>query len=324
MKRTDKRIPALIRFASAITALNIAGHFYLGFEQSYAHAVVALITGYSIELTIEYVKSLVEKRKPAFMGDGFLGFFYFLLPAHISSLAVSMLIFANVNLMPVVFGVAAALLSKTIFRVKMNGRSRHFLNPSNTGIALTFIAFPWVGSAPPYQFAESVAGIGDWILVLIFVTLGSFLNAKFTKKMPLIFAWLGGFALQAIVRTNLMDTATVAALGPMTGVAFLLFTFYMVSDPSTTPMKFKNQIYFGAAVAFAYGALMALHVVFGLFFALASVCTARGIYYWILDLKTKKEGEGMLTPILEPELAAELKVAEFPEPVITEPQLIDR
>lgn len=324
MKKTDKRIPALLRFAAAITALNIVGHFYLGFEQSYAHAVIALLTGYTIELTIETVKAIVEKRRPAFMGGGFLGFFYFILPAHISSLAVSMLIFANVNLMPVVFGVAAALLSKTIFRVNMNGRSRHFLNPSNTGIALTFIAFPWVGSAPPYQFTESVVGYGDWLLVVIFITLGSFLNAKYTKKMPLIFAWLAGFAIQAIIRTNLMDTATVAALGPMTGVAFLLFTFYMVSDPSTTPMKFKNQIYFGLAVAFAYGALMALHIVFGLFFALASVCAARGGYFWITNMLNAKKGEDTLDTSTEPELVPEMNVVDYPEPVVTEPQLADR
>ena len=53
----------------------------------------------------------------------------------------------------------------------------------------------------------------------------------------------------------------------MTGVAFLLFTFYMVTDPATTPSTPRGQIAFGAAVAAAYGLLMAFHVVFGLFFA---------------------------------------------------------
>ena len=283
MKKVDLRIAALVRFASAITVLNIVGHFYLGFEQSFAHAVVALITGYSVELFIETVKSIIDKRKPAFMG-GVKEFIYFLLPAHITALAVSMLIFPNVALMPVVFGVAAGLLSKTILKIEINGRSRHFLNPSNTGIALVFLLFPWVGSAPPYQFTESVAGIGDWILVLIFISLGSFLNTKFTKKMPLILAWLAGFFLQAVIRTSIFDTATIAAIGPMTGVAFLLFTFYMVSDPSTTPMKMKNQIWFGLSVAFVYGILMELHIVFGLFFALAIVCSTRGLYFWISSL----------------------------------------
>lgn len=287
-KKVDNRIPALIRFATAITVLNIAGYFYLGFEQSYANVCVALLTGYSVELLIETIRAKIEKREPAYKG-GFKKLAIFLLPAHISSLAVSMLIFTNENLMGVVFGVTVALLSKVIFRVTMKGRSKHFLNPSNTGIAITFLVFPWIGSAPPYHFSEATTGYADWILILIFVSLGSFLNAKYTKKIPLILAWLGVFFLQAVIRTKIFGTDTIAALGPMTGVAFLLFTFYMVSDPSTTPFKKRNQIIFGASVALVYGILMELHIVFDLFFSLLIVCSIRGAYYWVTGLLANDE-----------------------------------
>jgi hypothetical protein len=57
----------------------------------------------------------------------------------------------------------------------------------------------------------------------------------------------------------------------------------MVTDPSTTPRTRAGQAWFGAAVATAYGVLMALHIVFGLFFALTAVCMGR--YVW-LALKT--------------------------------------
>jgi hypothetical protein len=63
----------------------------------------------------------------------------------------------------------------------------------------------------------------------------------------------------------------------MTGVAFVLYTFYMVTDPATTPNSTRAQICFGAAVAFTYGLLMVSHIVFGLFFALSIVCVLRGI-----------------------------------------------
>jgi Na+-translocating ferredoxin:NAD+ oxidoreductase RnfD subunit len=67
----------------------------------------------------------------------------------------------------------------------------------------------------------------------------------------------------------------------MSGLAFLLFTFYMVSDPATTPDHPRRQVVFGAAVAIVYGILVSLHVVFGLFFALTVVCAVRGLYlYW--------------------------------------------
>ena len=70
------------------------------------------------------------------------------------------------------------------------------------------------------------------------------------------------------------------ALTPATGVAFVLFTFYMVPDPGTTPARPRDQIWFGAAVAMTYGALQVLHVVYGLFFALAIVCSVRGCALW--------------------------------------------
>ena len=63
----------------------------------------------------------------------------------------------------------------------------------------------------------------------------------------------------------------------MTGVAFILYTFYMVTDPATTPSGRREQIAFGFSVAAVYGLLMVTHVVFGLFFALSIVCAVRGL-----------------------------------------------
>ena len=68
----------------------------------------------------------------------------------------------------------------------------------------------------------------------------------------------------------------------MTGIAFLLFTFYMITDPGTTPTKRINQIVFGAAVAFAYAMLLMFHLAFGLFFALVIVCASRGLGLYVL------------------------------------------
>ena len=291
----DLRIEALKRFAAAITALNIFGHFYLGFEQSIAHALAALLTAYTLELGFEFVQAKSENRKTKFSGN-IRNFIYFLLPGHISALAVSMLLFTNAGLMPVIFATAVAVLSKLIVRVKINGNYKHFLNPSNTGICVALLLFPWVGIAQPYQFTENVVGMGDLILPIIFVALGSFLNTKFTKKMPLIISWFCSFALQAVLRHFIFGAGLIPCLLPMTGVAFLLYTFYMISDPATTPMKTGNQIIFGFAVAMAYGALVAFHVVFGLFFSLFIVCILRGSYFFFKQImpqpimvETKKE-----------------------------------
>ena len=150
------RLAGLRRFAVAITFLNLLGHFVLGFEQSWAQPLVSLAVAYSLELSLEWVEARVNKRKPFYLG-GPLAFTDFLLSAHITGLAVAMLIYANDRLLPVAFAAAVAIGSKRIFRIVAGKGTRHFLNPSNFGISVTLLAFPWVGIAPPYMFTENTS-----------------------------------------------------------------------------------------------------------------------------------------------------------------------
>ena len=87
--------------------LNVLGHFVLGFEQSWAQPLVALATAYGVELTLEAVSAWAERRSPLFRG-GWARSIDFLLPAHITALAVAMLLYANDRLWPFVFAVAGA------------------------------------------------------------------------------------------------------------------------------------------------------------------------------------------------------------------------
>jgi|694.fasta_scaffold18605_5 Na+-translocating ferredoxin:NAD+ oxidoreductase RnfD subunit len=277
---TASRLAGLRRFAVAITALNLLGHTLLGFEAAYAYPLVALATGYSTELLLEVVEASALQRPLAFWGSP-RTFIDFLLPAHITSLAIAMLLYSNANLWPIALATAIAIGSKAIFRVAVCGQTRHFLNPSNFGISLVLLLFPWVGITAPYQFTENLHGAGDWLLPAAIVVTGSFLNSRFTHRMPLIGAWLAAFALQALLRSVLFGTPMIPALLPMTGVAFVLFTFYMVTDPGTTPFTLRGQLVFGAAVGATYGLLMACHVAFGMFFALTLVCLCRGAWLFL-------------------------------------------
>jgi hypothetical protein len=79
----------------------------------------------------------------------------------------------------------------------------------------------------------------------------------------------------------------------MTGVAFMLFTFYMVTDPATTPERPAAQIAFGASVALVYSLLVMNHTVFGLFVALVIVCVARGLgMYWLACRRSPQPAAG--------------------------------
>ncbi|MDA3646987.1 enediyne biosynthesis protein [Saccharopolyspora indica] len=286
-RHDPKVVTALRRFAISITILNIFGYTVLGFEQPWTWPFIALATGYAVELGLELIGARAENRPLRFTGNGFRGVLEFMYPAHITSLAVNMLTYPQDQLLVMMFGVTVAVGAKWILRAPVRGRMRHYMNPSNFGIAVILLLFPWTSIAPPYHFTENVSGVFDWLVPLIIIVAGTMLNAKLTGRMWLIAGWLSFFVIQSVVRGIVLDTAILGALGTMTGVAFVLFTNYMITDPGTTPSKPGAQFAFGAGVAVIYGAFTGAGIAYGLFFATATVCLIRGAFLWALHFVEK-------------------------------------
>jgi Na+-translocating ferredoxin:NAD+ oxidoreductase RnfD subunit len=276
MSAPDLRLAALRRFSVAITVLNVCGRLWLGFENSWAQMFVALGTAYLVELVLEVIDARANQRPYKFKG-GWVRGVDFLLPAHISGMAISMLLYAGGLLLPFAFASAVGIASKVLCTAPVNNSRRHFLNPSNTGIAVTVLLFPYIAPAVPYQFTEYLTGGLSRALPVLVICVGTFMNWRYTQRMPLVLSWVGAFALQGVARCLLYGLPVSVGLAPMTGVAFVLFTFYMITDPGATPSRWKGQVVFGAGVAFVYAALMLAHVGFPLFYALLVVSAARGL-----------------------------------------------
>ncbi|MGP4024119.1 RnfABCDGE type electron transport complex subunit D [Actinomadura sp. 3N407] len=285
-RKKDLRVMALRRFALSISVFTVVGHLWLGMETPWAAPVVAVLASYTTEIVLECVQAWSEARRPRFLG-GWNAFVTFLLPAHISGLAIAMLIYPGARLWPFAFAAVVAGSAKYLFRAPVGGRSRHFMNPSNLGIAATLTLFPWVGIAMPYHFTEPFGGILDWIVPLALLASGLMLNLQLTGKWGIIVGWVGGFVAQAVIRALVTDTELGAALAPMTGVAFLLFTTYMITDPGTSPVRPRGQIAFSLVAAALYGVLMSAHIVFGIFYCLVLTCLMRGALLWGLDLRAR-------------------------------------
>ena len=280
-----------------------------------------MATGYTTEIVFEAIGARVEGRDPRFRGGGFKGLVEFLFPAHITALACNMLIYVNDRIWVMIFAVTLAVAAKWILRAPVRGNLRHYMNPSNFGILMVLILFPWGSIAPPYHFTEHLNDVGSWILVGAILASGTLLNAKLTGRTWLIAGWLSFFALQAIVRGLVFGTSIPGALIVMTGVAFVLYTNYMVTDPGTTPSKPGAQFAFGAGVALVYALFMVAHIAYGLFFATAIVCLIRGTFLWgvhfvdksRLQFEAEQQAEADAAEKAEVEHDAERQVTPIPD-----------
>ena len=90
MNNRADRLGGLRRFAIAITVLNILGHAFFGFEQSFAQPLVALASAYSAELLLEFIDARCNRRPLRFLGGGPRKFVEFLLSGHMTGLAGAM------------------------------------------------------------------------------------------------------------------------------------------------------------------------------------------------------------------------------------------
>ena len=136
-----KRVKALVRFAVSITVLNVLGHLFLGFEQAPITPVAAVLCSYAVALLLERLDSWAHDRRPEYAG-GRRALAVFLLPAHITALACAMLLWGSSSLWPYLFAVIVGTASKYVVRLRVRGKLRHVLNPSNTGIVVTLLLFP--------------------------------------------------------------------------------------------------------------------------------------------------------------------------------------
>ena len=186
----DPRYLALRNFALSITVFNIFGYTLLGFEQPWLWPILALATGYTVDLTFEVISAWAQQRQPRFRGNGARGVMEFLLPAHITSLACNMLLYANNQFWPVMFAVIVAVSQKHFLQAPIKGRFRHFMNPSNLGISASLLIFgSWMSIAPPYEFTEWANTYFKLLIPMVILTAGTVINATLTRKVPLIVGW---------------------------------------------------------------------------------------------------------------------------------------
>lgn len=220
----DPRIPVI---AILVTYL-VLGFTVLGFNRTPYQAIVTTVcTG-----LFEVILTRIFRKK-----------WIFPLSALITSCSLSLLLNYSHNYWMLLVPIFFAIGSKYVFTY--NGR--HFFNPAQIAVTLSLIfSGNLITAAPAYQW-NGIAAMGIFIAML-----GLFFLLPKINRHWLVISFLLTFTAQTYLRAMIMQhhlPFETLFLGTLTSPAFLLFTFFMITDPATSPPTKRGQIIIGIAIA---------------------------------------------------------------------------
>ncbi len=186
--------------------------------------------------------------------------------AFISSLSLSLLLKSSmVMVMP--FVAFAMIASKFLLRVD----GKHIFNPSNFGIVAASLVVPNLVWISPGQWGTSV-WVGLLVICLAFLVLYRISSADIT------FFFGGAWVALLFGRALWLGDPMAIPLHSIQNGAFLVFMFFMISDPKTIPDRRVGRLLFALLVAIlAFIMQFEFQIRGSLFFALAAVCVVRPV-----------------------------------------------
>jgi len=215
--------------------------------------------------------------------------------ALISGLSLCLLLRTN---RPELDVLAAVITIGAKFVIRFRGK--HIFNPTNGGLVAMLLLSDQVWVSP-----------GQWGTVAVFAFLMASLGALVVnraKRSDVTYAFIGFYCALLVGRSLYLGEPLTIPLHRLESGALLLFTFFMISDPKTTPDSRAGRVFFAALVAFgAWYVQFRLFRTNGLLWSLA-VCSLAvplidrllpgGRYEWAGKAGRGAEGERLGGPAL--------------------------
>jgi len=258
----DARIP----FALLLVSFAVLGTTLLGFNRSPGQIVTTVLAAAALDALLH----LLLRRRLLFP-----------LSAVISSLSLALLLnYAHdplLMLVPVFLTVASKHL--------LTHEGRHVINPSLFGVTTTLLFFgDLITSSPSYQWGGS--GIMSGFIVLTALALFLFRVGRHV----LVLSFLGFYCLFLLVRAWLVRhhvPAEVLVVGSLTTPPFYLFTFFMMTDPRTSPPTVRGQVVVAFLVALLDLLFHSAQSLFTFFYAAFTVQTGRFLLLHVQSLRAQ-------------------------------------
>ena len=136
---------------------------------------------------------------------------------------------------------AVTIASKFVIRI----RGKHVFNPTNFGIVATMLATGGVWVSP-----------GQWGSAAFFAFLIACLGGLMVNRAArsdVTYAFLAFYLAVLFGRALWLGQPSTIPLHQLESGAFLIFTFFMISDPKTTPDSRAGRVLFALLVALGAG-----------------------------------------------------------------------
>jgi hypothetical protein len=273
-KRGDPRLP----FAALLLSFAVAGTLWLGFNRSPAQIAITVGSACVLDAALHW---LLRGRRLLFP-----------LSAFISSLSLALLLNYGHDHLLMLLPVFLTVGSKYVFTF----RGRHVINPSLFGVVGTLVfAGDLITASPAYQWD------GTGLVSLFMVAAAASLFLFKVGRAWLVGSFLFFYVLQTALRAWLtrhhipMDMLFV---GTLTSPPFFLFTFFMMTDPATSPSSRKGQVFVAALIAGIDLAWHAKLVLFTFFYAAGMVQTGRFVFVHAKAMMERGEVLGYLKDAL--------------------------
>lgn len=218
------------RIAIALILLGylLLGFTVLGFNRG---PVQALVTSASA-CALEVILTRLFKKK-----------WIWPLSALITSFSLSILLNYSHDYFVLFVPVFFAIGSKYLFTFE----GRHVFNPALSGVVWSLLlSSSLITAAPAYQWNGIEA-----MSLFMFMLAAIFLLPQ-VRRLPLVLSFLITFTLLTALRAFIMRwhlPFETLFLGTLSSPAFFLFTFFMITDPATSPSGRRQQIVVGIVLA---------------------------------------------------------------------------
>jgi Na+-transporting NADH:ubiquinone oxidoreductase subunit NqrB len=165
--------------------------------------------------------------------------------ALISGLSLCLLLRTDASALGVALGVAAALAT-IAGKFVIRWRGKHLFNPTNFGIVALMLATDGKIWVSPGQWGSAA------LFGFLVACLGGLVVNRATRS-DVTYAFLASYLGVVFGRALWLGQPLTIPFHQLASGAFLIFTFFMISDPKTTPDSRAGRLLFALLVALGAG-----------------------------------------------------------------------